>query len=193
MAGHLNVELKARCPDPARVRRLLEEAGADFRGLDRQRDVYFRVDHGRLKLRRGTIERALVHYHRADHAGAKRSEVTLARLEALAAPELDAIEAALAAGLGVSTVVEKAREIRFVDNVKFHLDEVPGLGAFVEIEAIDLDGTRGEAVLRAQCEAWRVRLSIAEADLLAHSYSDLIIAAAAAAEPEPVSSTTRRS
>ncbi len=125
------------------------------------------------KLRRGTIERSLVHYRRADTADVKRSEVTLARLEALAPAELDAIEAALAAGLGVATVVEKAREIRFVGNVKFHLDEVPGLGSFVEIEAIDLDGSRGEAALRAQCEEWRLRLAIAEADLLAHSYSDL--------------------
>jgi predicted adenylyl cyclase CyaB len=173
MAGHLNVELKARCADPARVRRVLDEAGAEFRGLDRQRDVYYRVAEGRLKLRRGTIERSLVHYHRADTADVKRSEVTLARLEALAPAELDAIEAALAAGLGVATVVEKAREIHYVGNVKFHLDEVPGLGSFVEIEAIDLDGSRGEAALRAQCEEWRLRLAITEADLLAQSYSDL--------------------
>ncbi len=173
MAGHLNVELKARCPDPARVRRVLEAAGAEFRGLDRQRDVYYRVPDGRLKLRRGTIERSLIHYRRGDTAEVKRSEVTLARLEALASPELDAIEAALAAALGVATTVEKAREIRFVGNVKFHLDEVPGLGAFVEIEAIDLDGSRGEAALRAQCDEWRARLAIAEEDLVARSYSDL--------------------
>ncbi len=128
---------------------------------------------GRLKLRRGTIERSLIHYRRGDTAEVKRSEVTLARLEALASPELDAIEAALAAALGVATTVEKAREIRFVGNVKFHLDEVPGLGAFVEIEAIDLDGSRGEAALRAQCDEWRARLAIAEEDLVARSYSDL--------------------
>ena len=60
MAGHLNVELKARCADPARVRTLLDGAGADFRGVDDQRDVYFEVPEGRLKLRRGTIERSLI-------------------------------------------------------------------------------------------------------------------------------------
>ncbi len=190
MAGHLNVELKARCADPARVRRILEAAGAEFRGLDRQRDVYFNVVAGRLKLRRGTIERSLVHYHRVDAAAVKRSEVTLARLEALTTPELDAIEAALTAGLGVATVVEKAREIHFVGNVKFHLDEVPGLGSFVELEAIDLDDSRGEAELRAQCEEWRARLAIKDEDLLAHSYCDLIGDATLA---EPVSSTPRRS
>ena len=172
MPGHVNVELKARCADPARVRRVLEEAGADFRGTDEQRDVYFAAPGGRLKLRRGTIECALVHYRRGDTAGVKRSDVTLARLESAAPAALAALEDTLAAALGVTAVVEKRREIRFVGNVKFHLDELPGHGTFVEIEAIDLDGTRGEAALAAQCEAWRVRLGIAARDLVASSYSD---------------------
>ena len=183
MPAHLNVELKARCADPARVRRVLAAAGATSPGVDVQRDVYFEVPAGRLKLRRGTIERALVFYRRGDVADAKRSEVTMTRLEA-APPDVDrALEETLATALGVRAVVEKTREIRYVDNVKFHLDEVPGLGAFVEIEAIDLDGTRGEERLRAQCEAWRERLGLSADDLVAASYADFV----------PVSSTPGRS
>jgi adenylate cyclase class 2 len=174
LSGHLNVELKARCADPARVRRVLDEAGAEFRGVDEQRDTYFAVPAGRLKLRAGTIERSLVFYRRADRAEVKRSEVTLARLEAVPEAALGALEATLAEALGVVAVVAKRREIRYVENVKFHLDEVPGHGAFVEIEAIDLDGSRGEAGLRAQCEAWRGRLGIAASDLVADSYADLV-------------------
>lgn len=173
-AGHLNVELKARCTDPGRVRRVLDGAGADFRGVDEQRDVYFHVAHGRLKLRRGTIERALVFYERADEAGIKPSHVTMARLERAGEAALDDLEGTLAAALGVLTVVEKRREIRFVQNVKFHLDEVPGLGAFVEIEAIASKEARDEQSLRAQCDAWRERLGIAQDDLVADSYSDMI-------------------
>ena len=169
--SHLNVELKARCADPARVRRVLEEAGADFRGVDEQRDVYFRVPAGRFTLRRGTIERSLVFYERADAAEVKPSRVTMAML----APEVpEALEAALTAALGVANVVEKKREIRFVGNVKFHLDEVPGLGTFVEIEAIESPEVRDEDALRAQCEAWRVKLGIAPEDLVARSYTDLV-------------------
>jgi predicted adenylyl cyclase CyaB len=167
----LNVELKARCADPARVRRILEDAGADFRGVDAQRDVYFNVPSGRLKLRRGTIERSLIFYSRADAAAVKRSDVTLATLdEALLGP----LEEALSERLGVANVVEKKREIRFIDNVKFHLDEVPGLGAFVEIEAIESPDARSEEALRVQCEEWRARLGIALEDLVAHSYNDLV-------------------
>ena len=186
MPAHVNVELKARCADPARVRAMLEAAGADFRGTDAQRDVYFAVPDGRLKLRRGTIEQALVFYRRDDEAVAKRSAVTLARLEAAPPAALAALEDVLAAALGVRAVVEKRREIRFVDNVKFHLDDVPGQGAFIEIEAIDLDGSRGEAHLRAQCEAWRERLGLSSPDLVASSYADF-------AAVEPASSTPGRS
>ena len=170
--SHLNVELKARCADPTRVRKVLDDAGADFRGTDAQRDVYFRVPAGRFKLRRGTIERSLVFYQRADSAGVKASHVTMVTQleEALMAP----LEDALGTALGVANVVEKKREIRFVGNVKFHLDEVPGLGAFVEIEAIESPDARDEAALRAQCEAWRVRLGIESGDLVAHSYTDLV-------------------
>lgn len=187
MPAHLNVELKARCDDPARVRRVLEEAGAEFRGTDLQRDVYFAVPAGRLKLRRGTIERALIAYRRADEAAARRSEVKLADLAAVPEETLAALEETLATALGVLAVVDKRREIRFVDNVKFHLDELPGRGSFVEIEAIDLDGTRGEAALHAQCEAWRERLGVRASDVVAFSYSDPSIPAA-----EPVPSTPGR-
>jgi len=169
--SHLNVELKARCADLARARGILEEAGADLRGTDLQRDVYFRVPAGRLKLRRGTIERSLIFYQRADEAGVKPSRVTLATLP----PELGpALEDALGAALGVANVVEKTREIRFLGNVKFHLDEVPGLGAFVEIEAIESPDVYTEEALREQCETWRTRLGIAASDLVSHSYTDLV-------------------
>jgi len=174
MAGHLNVELKARCADPAHVRAVLDAAGADFRGVDEQRDVYYEVPNGRLKLRRGTIERALIFYQRADEAKVKPSHVTMSRLEQAGEPALDDLEGTLAAALGVRTVVEKRREIYFVNNVKFHLDEVPGTGSFVEIEAIESPEARDEETLRAQCEAWRTRLGIATNDLIADSYMDLV-------------------
>jgi adenylate cyclase class 2 len=80
----------------------------------------------------------------------------------------------LSEALGVWQVVKKAREIYFIDNVKFHLDRVEGLGEFVEIEAIDLDGSLGEAHLRNQCEHYLQLFQIKPEDLLAQSYSDLL-------------------
>ncbi|NDC79066.1 MAG: adenylate cyclase, partial [Chitinophagia bacterium] len=56
----LNVEIKARCGDPSGIRKFLLNQGADFIGTDHQRDTYFHVPTGRLKLRRGNIENALI-------------------------------------------------------------------------------------------------------------------------------------
>jgi predicted adenylyl cyclase CyaB len=170
----LNIELKARCPDLAPLRAKLRAAGADFRGTDKQTDVYFRVPHGRLKLRRGPIENHLIHYFRADQAGAKASEVQL--YDTSRDPEV--LEELLRTALGERVTVRKEREIYYIGNVKFHLDRVAELGTFVEIEAIDRDGSIGRAELARQCAHYQAYLGIDPADLLTHSYSDMLLARA---------------
>jgi len=72
-------------------------------------------------------------------------------------------------------IVDKKRDIYFIDNVKFHLDTVKDLGNFVEIEAIDRSGERDEATLREQCGRFMQLLEISESDLVSYSYSDLLI------------------
>lgn len=166
---HLNIEIKARCADLDAVRDVLEAENARFVGDDRQIDTYFAVPNGRLKLREGLIENALIHYERTDQAGPKPSEVTL--FKTTDGADLKAI---LAAALEVAIVVDKRRAIYFLDNVKVHLDRVEGLGTFVEIEAIDVDGTFSAERLHAQCQHYLERFGIAEADLCTHSYSDML-------------------
>lgn len=170
----LNVEIKARSTAHDRIRAILEGEQARFVGEDHQIDTYFHVPRGRLKLREGTIEHALIFYERTDSAGPKTSHVHLYR----PAPD-PALKALLTAALSVRVVVDKRRAIYFVENVKFHLDRVERLGTFVEIEAIDTDGTRGEAALRAQCEHFLRLFEIEESDLVRRSYSDLLEARAA--------------
>ena len=167
---HLNVEIKARCADFEPVRRVLRQRRARFAGEDHQVDTYFHARHGRLKLREGLIERALIGYERRDEAGPKTALVTLEPVP----PESD-LKGVLTAALGVLAVVDKRREIYFVGNVKCHLDRVDGLGTFVEIEAIDRDGALGEAALREQCARYLDLFGIAEADLVPVSYSDLVL------------------
>ncbi|HEV8714832.1 MAG TPA: class IV adenylate cyclase [Candidatus Binatia bacterium] len=169
--GHVNIEIKARCPDRQTIRATLRTRNADFRGVDQQIDTYFKVNRGRLKLREGQIENYLVYYEREDRAGPKRSDVTLFPL----APG-SSLKEILTESLGTLVVVEKQREIYFIENVKFHIDTVKDLGSFVEIEAIDADGTIGKEKLLAQCQSFLELLRIAEDDLVAISYSDLILA-----------------
>lgn len=166
----VNVEIKARCADHRPIRAVLQARGARFVGDDHQVDTYFRVAHGRLKLREGDIENALIFYHRPDQAGPKRSDVMLYH----PAPG-NPLRAMLSQANGVLAVVDKRREIYFIDNVKFHLDRVEGLGSFVEIEAIDEDGTLGEVHLRRQCAAFMELFGLSEGDLVEASYSDLLL------------------
>ncbi len=173
MPSHLNVEIKARCADPEAVLQRLLGLGAVLQGVDRQVDTYFHAATGRLKLRTGNIENSLIHYLREDHAGPKDSHVTLIETRA---EESEALRSLLAGALGIIVEVDKLRHILWIDNVKFHVDKVHGLGAFVEIEALDRTGELGRPSLLTQCEQYLNLLGIAEAELEATSYSDLALA-----------------
>lgn len=72
-------------------------------------------------------------------------------------------------------VVDKQREIYFIENVKFHLDKVESLGTFVAIEAIDEDGTIGISKLTEQCNYYLGMFNISNDDLISVSYSDLLL------------------
>lgn len=167
----LLVEIKARCVDPDRIRQILLDKKADSKGTDRQIDTYFNVPDGRLKLRQGNIEHSLIHYKRNNQAGPKDSHVTLARF-AENAPELKQV---LLASLGELVEVDKSREIYFIENVKFHIDQVIDLGSFVEIEAIGTPGVDKQETLLAQCQHYMELFSIATEDLVEVSYSDLLM------------------
>ncbi|MBI2730224.1 MAG: class IV adenylate cyclase [Sphingobacteriales bacterium] len=167
---HLNIEIKARCSNPDFIRNYLVEHNADCRGTDHQQDTYFNVPSGRLKLRLGNIENSLIYYQRENQSGPKSSLVNLYKVE-----NGNTLRTVLLNALGEKVTVEKKREIYFIDNVKFHLDEVPGLGSFAEIEAIDSDGTIGKEKLQEQCEFYLNAFEIKEDDLLTDSYSDMLM------------------
>lgn len=166
---HLNIEIKARSYRIDEIRAYLLGAGADYKGTDHQVDTYFQVNEGRMKLREGNIENSLIFYRRQDQAGPKASEVFLYH-----PPRDPKLKELLQHALGAKKVVDKHREIYFIENVKFHLDEVKGLGTFVEIEAIDLNGSIGKEKLLEQCHFYLKAFEIADEDLLEKSYSDMI-------------------
>ncbi len=166
----LSLEIKARCSDPSRIRRILLVRGASFKGLDRQVDTYFRVPSGRLKLREGDIENALIYYKRNDQKRSKKCDAMLFPCE-----KKTPLKKLLTVALGVLTVVDKKREIYFIQNAKFHIDRVKRLGNFVEIEVFGRKGGTGVAKLRKQCEFYQKLLGIRAQDLVADSYSDQLL------------------
>ncbi len=168
--GIVNIEIKARCADTREVEKILSEEKADFVGTDHQVDTYFNVANGRLKLREGNIENALIHYNRENISGPKKSDVLLYKT----APNSE-IKKLLTQSLGVKVVVDKRRKIFFIGNIKFHIDIVEGLGSFIEIEAIDETGQEDQAKLFEQCQRYLTKFRINQSKLVDVSYSDLLI------------------
>ncbi len=168
--GHVNIEIKARCNNHEKIREILHSNNADFKGIDHQIDTYFKVPSGRLKLREGNIENHLIFYERENQTGPKQSNVILYNTEP--ASNLKEI---LTKSLGILVVVDKQREIYFIDNIKFHIDTVAELGTFTEIEAIDKDGSIGKEKLLEQCNKYMQLFGIDDKDLLSVSYSDLLL------------------
>ena len=166
---HINIEIKARCSAPEFIRDFLLSNKARFVGVDHQIDTYFNVAAGRLKLREGNIENSLIYYRREDSAEPKQSDVTLFKTT----PN-STLKEILTSSLGIKTVVDKRREIFFIENVKFHIDSVEGLGNFVEIEAIDENGTMGHDELLRQCRQYMELFKIKQDDLIKSSYSDMV-------------------
>ena len=166
----LNIEFKAATNKLAALEALLLQQNPVFIGEDHQIDTYFNVPAGRLKLREGNIENALIHYDREDFAGAKSSYVLLYQHQ----PD-KTLKEILIKTLGIKAVVDKKRKIYFINNVKFHFDTVGGLGTFVEVEAIDKDGTIGKEKLQAQCDEYAALFNIGAADFCAFSYSDMVL------------------
>lgn len=167
---HTNIEIKARSNDHPEIRKILKDNHAEFIGTDHQVDTYFKVNLGRLKLREGEIENHLIHYQRENQTGPKQSDVTLFKSN-----PGSSLKDILIKALGVLIIVDKTREIYFIDNVKFHLDSVKDLGSFVEIEAIDKSGTIGKDMLYEQCRFYLNLFNISEEDLIPDSYSDMLI------------------
>jgi len=164
-----NIEIKARVSDPeailAKARKL---AGTEPETI-LQTDTFFRVETGRLKIREfadGTGE--LISYHRPDAEGPKTSSYGIA-------PTNDArvLKEILTAALPVRGVVKKKRLLFLADRTRIHLDQVEGLGAFMELEVVLAEG---DDPIGGEQEAADLmeKLGIKSEDLVSGAYIDLL-------------------
>ena len=168
--GFTNIEIKARTSRSDAIRSYLLANGAEFKGVDHQKDTYFVVSRGRLKLREGNIENSLIYYQRSNQSGPKPSEFDM-----LQVTEGNILKELLSNALGIKVVVEKRREIYFIENVKFHLDTLASLGEFLEIEASNKYAEVPIGKLQQQCEFYMKEFEVSKDDLINLSYSDMLL------------------
>ncbi len=171
------LELKARLTDLGRAEAWCTQH-ATFIADVRQEDTYFRVGEGRLKLRavEGKDEGTLIYYQREDRQGPKRSRVLL-----LPIADASGLLGLLREALGILVEVRKRRRIFRWGEVQVHLDEVDGLGTFLEFERM-IDSDEEASRAEAEFAELRTSLHVREKDLVAGSYSDMVLELGAQAE-----------
>lgn len=175
-APRRNIECKAIDADPAASLTVCRELGAHDHGEIRQRDTYFAVVRGGLKLREETPGRPhLIQFERA-----REPQQRASRYRIIEVSDSDTLRAALTAALGATVVVCKTRRLLLWRQVRIHLDTVEGLGSFVELEAVappdsDLSGEH------ALVEMLRARLGITDERLVASGYAEQLRSLSASA------------
>jgi predicted adenylyl cyclase CyaB len=164
-----NVEIKARVDDMERTRRLAANAADRGPETITQRDTFFEVEVGRLKLREfSDSEGELIYYRRPDSVGPKESQYE--RTPVSNAPALLDL---FSKRLGVLGCVRKRRLVYWVERTRIHLDGVEGLGNFLELEVVLNEQEPYEAAVR-EVEMLMDRLEIETATLVSDAYIDLL-------------------
>lgn len=164
-----NIEIKARVQDRAALEARASEVTEQPPQIIPQVDTFFATANGRLKLRELAPDRGqLVYYERADQDGPKRSDYRIIETRDVAP-----LRELLTRALGLRGVVRKTRWLYQIGQTRLHLDEVEGLGHFMELEVVLLPG-QSEADGMAIANDLMDRLGVRPDDLLEGAYMDLL-------------------
>ena len=163
-----NLELKARISSVSEAVRAARRLHAQAKGVLYQRDIYYKISRGRLKLRIINDRSAeLIFYRRPNKKGSRYSDyIVFPVSNAKLTNEL------CTAAFGQKVVVEKKRRLFLYKNSRIHLDEVRGLGTFVEFEVLVKHGIRQAQKL---LEVLSTEFAIKQTAVLAFSYYDMLL------------------
>lgn len=164
-----NIEIKARVDNFEELKTRAEALSDQPLEIIPQEDTFFNTEKGRLKLRvLAPDQGTLIYYERPDQDGPKRSDYHLAETR-----DPESLKHTLTLALGVRGVVRKTRYLYMVGQTRIHVDDVDGLGNFMELEVVMREGqtdVEGQAI----AEDLMRRLGIREDALIEGAYMDLI-------------------
>jgi predicted adenylyl cyclase CyaB len=164
-----NIEIKARVHDLSELRKRAEAISDTPVETIPQEDTFFHTLRGRLKLRASRPDLGqLVYYERPDQDGPKRSNYHIFETK-----DPDNLRTTLQMALGVRGVVRKTRYLYLCDQTRIHLDDVEGLGTFMELEVVLKDG-QSDAKGQVIAEDLMNKLGIQKEDLLEGAYMDML-------------------
>lgn len=164
-----NIEIKARVSDLVVVDALARSMADQGPFELEQDDTFFACSSGRLKLRELAPDQGeLIFYQRPDISGPKLSQYFISPTHT---PSV--LRDTLARALGVVGRVRKRRRLYLAQNTRIHLDQVEGLGSFLELEVVL---SQAQSIADGEAVAHRLlsMLGISNADLESVAYVDLL-------------------
>ncbi len=164
-----NIEIKAYARDFNGIRRRAEALSDKPVEVLPQEDTFFNTPQGRLKLRvLSASSGQLIYYTRPDQEGPKRSDYHISLTT-----DPGNLKRVLELAYGIRGVVRKTRYLYLVGQTRIHLDDVEGLGQFMELEVVLREG-QSDAEGQAIAEDLMARLGVAGSDLIEGAYMDLL-------------------
>lgn len=164
-----NIEIKARAHKFDEIRRRAESLSSGPGETIPQEDIFFNTPQGRLKLRILSEDRGqLIYYTRPDQEGPKRSDYHISHT-----PDPASLKRVLELAYGIRGVVRKTRYLYLVGQTRVHMDDVEGLGQFMELEVVMQEG-QSDAEGQTIAEDLMTRLGVERTDLLEGAYMDLL-------------------
>lgn len=164
-----NIEIKARAQKFAEVKARVEHLSDTPVEVIPQEDIFFNTPQGRLKLRILPGEKAqLIYYSRPDREGPKRSDYHIYH-----SSEPENLKRVLEPAYGIRGIVRKTRYLYLVGQTRVHLDDVEGLGQFMELEVVLGEG-QSDAEGQAIAQGLMAELGVESGDLLEGAYMDLL-------------------
>jgi predicted adenylyl cyclase CyaB len=164
-----NIEVKAalhnRATALATAARLADSGPETFH----QEDVFFRCDGARLKLRIFDPSHGeLIRYQRETIPGARCSRYSIA---STTDPQI--LLDILTKTLGVIGSVKKTRTLYLAGQTRIHIDQVEGLGDFLELEVVLRPG-QSESEGREIASGFLRVFGIGQQQLIGEAYIDLL-------------------
>jgi predicted adenylyl cyclase CyaB len=163
-----NIEIKAYARRFEEIKLRAERLGDNAVKVIPQEDTFFNTPQGRLKLRVLADHGELIYYTRPDQDGPKRSDYHITRSH-----DPENLKRVLELAYGIRGVVRKTRYLYLVGQTRIHLDDVEGLGQFMELEVVMRDG-QSDAEGQVIAEDLMSALGVERADLIDGAYMDLL-------------------
>jgi predicted adenylyl cyclase CyaB len=129
-----NLELKIRVTSHQSLKKILKQIGAENKGILNQKDVYYSVPNGLLKLRIENGSESLIFYKRNENDKNRWSDFEVLKFTNSNGEKF------FNNLFNVEVIVKKERELFYYNDTRIHLDTVDYLGKFLELETLVING-----------------------------------------------------